>query len=111
MALRPVTFTRVVQPVRSLWQRFSVASMGVAAFALMLLGNVDNVMVERMRVGVTDILTPVLLVTAKPAAMVSSGVEWLTRLHDLQGQVDHLCEENRILRQWWHRAVTLEQEN
>ncbi len=111
MALRPVTFTRVVQPVRSLWQRFSVASMGVAAFALMLLGNVDNVIVERMRVGVTDILTPVLLVTARPAAMVSSGVEWVTRLYDLQGQVDHLREENRVLRQWWHRAVTLEQEN
>ena len=43
--------------------------------------------------------------------MVSSGVEWFARLHDLQGEIDRLREENRILRQWWHRAVTLEQQN
>lgn len=111
MALRPVMFTRVVQPVRSLWQRFSLASMGVAAFLLMLLGNVDHAVVERFRASVTDVLTPVLVAVSRPAEVVSYGVERVYALRGLQDEIVRLRAENRRLREWWHVASRLQAEN
>ncbi|HEY9566688.1 MAG TPA: rod shape-determining protein MreC, partial [Thalassobaculum sp.] len=68
MARRPGSFTSVPQPVRSFWSRFAFALLLSGAFALMLLGKADILLVDRFRTGVADVLAPALEVLSRPAA-------------------------------------------
>lgn len=111
MASRPVSFTRVAQPVRSLWHRFAYAALVLAAFGLMLLGKADVVIVERARVAVTDAVTPILEVLSEPASSMTRVFDQIAELRDLRGEVDRLREENGRLRRWQHVAGGLQAEN
>ena len=111
MASRPVSFTRVAQPVRSLWHRFAYMSLVFAAFGLMLLGKADVVIVERTRVLVTDAVVPILEVLSEPAGSMIRVLDKVGEFGDLQGEVERLKLENAQLRQWRHVATGLQAEN
>ena len=68
MALRPGSFSGVAQPMRSLWSRFAFGLLIAAAFAIMLLGKADVLLVERVKTAVGDTLAPVIEVLSRPAA-------------------------------------------
>lgn len=111
MARRPGSFTNVAQPVRSFWSRFAFALLLAGAFALMLLGKADVLLVERFRTGVADVLSPVLEVLSRPAASVADAVAAMRRLHDLRTENERLRIDNERLERWQHVARRLEAEN
>lgn len=111
MARRPGSFTSVAQPVRSFWSRFAFALLLAGAFALMLLGKADVLLVERFRSSVADVLAPVLEVLSRPAASVSDAVAAARRLRDLRTENERLRVDNDRLERWQHVARRLEAEN
>lgn len=111
MGRRPASFSRVAQPVRTLWQRFAFTVLILAAFSLMLLGKADIVMVKRLQVAAVDAVTPILEALSHPAAAVSKAVDTVASLRDLHAENERLREENARLKQWQHVASLLETEN
>jgi rod shape-determining protein MreC len=111
MASRPVSFTRVAQPVRSLWHRFAYIALVAAAFGLMLLGKADVVIVERTRIAVTDAVVPILEVLSEPASSMTRALDTVAEFRDLHGELARLKQENIQLRQWRHVATGLQAEN
>jgi len=111
MALRPGSFSGVAQPVRSLWSRFAFGLLITAAFALMLLGKADVLLVERAKTTVGDALAPVITVLSRPAATVSATVAELRDFRDLRAENQRLTVENHRLERWQHVARRLEAEN
>lgn len=111
MALRPGSFSGVAQPVRSLWSRFAFGLLIAAAFALMLLGKADVLLVERAKTAVGDALAPVIEVLSRPAATVSETVAEVRELRDLRAEKHRLIIENQRLERWQHVARRLEAEN
>ena len=71
-------------PVRAWIQRFAFLFLVVAAFALMLLGKADTVLVERARTMVTDAMAPVLEVIARPVDTIGDIVAQVQELADLR---------------------------
>jgi len=98
-------------PVRAWAQRFAFLFLVIAAFALMLLGKADTVLVERARSVVTDAMAPVLEVLATPVDTVSDIVEQVQELADLRIDNASLRRENERLRNWQAVAQKLEAEN
>ena len=111
MARRPGSFTNVPQPVRSFWSRFAFAMLLAGAFALMLLGKADVLLVERFRTGIADVLAPVLEVLSRPAASVADTVAAVRRFRDLRAENERLRVDNGRLERWQHVARRLEAEN
>lgn len=111
MGRRPASFSRVAQPVRTLWQRFAFTALVLAAFGLMLLGKADIVVVKRLQIAAVDAVAPILDALSHPAAAVSKGVETVISLRDLHAENERLREENGRLKQWQHVAHLLESEN
>ena len=111
MGRRPASFSRVAQPVRTLWQRFAFTALVLAAFGLMLLGKADIVVVKRLQIAAVDAVAPILEALSHPAAAVSKSVETVISLRDLHAENERLREENGHLKQWQHVANLLESEN
>lgn len=111
MAKRPGSFSSVAQPVRSLWSRFAFATLIAAAFALMLLGKADVLLVERARVVVLDTLAPVIEVASRPAEAVTDVLNNIRDLRYLRAENARLTIENDRLDRWQHVARRLEAEN
>lgn len=98
-------------PVRAWVQRFAFLFLVVAAFALMLLGKADTVLVERARTTVTDAMAPVLEVIARPVDTIGDIVAQVQELADLRTDNAALRRENERLRNWQAAAHKLEAEN
>jgi len=101
----------VAAPVRAWAQRFAFLLLVAAAFALMLLGKADTVLVERARTMVTDAVAPVLEVLARPVDTVGDMIDQLQELADLRANNAELRLENDRLRNWQVVAQRLEAEN
>jgi rod shape-determining protein MreC len=101
----------VAAPVRAWAQRFAFLFLIVAAFALMLLGKADTVLVERARTMVTDAMAPVLELLSRPVDTVGDFVEQVQELADLRADNAELKRENERLRNWQVVAQRLEVEN
>lgn len=108
-SLRPVH--RIAVPIKGLIQRFAFVGLVVAAFGLMLLGKADVLLVERIRIQVTDALAPILDVLSRPVATVSDVVDQVRELASLRQQNTGLREDKVRLLQWQMVARRLEAEN
>ncbi len=107
----PRVIHRIAQPIRGLAHRFAYAGLIIAAFALMMLGKVDAVLMDRARTMVTDSVAPILDAISEP---IESASEFASKVESLWG----MYEENQALRedksrliQWQAVARKLEAEN
>jgi rod shape-determining protein MreC len=101
----------VAAPIRAWAQRFAFLFLVIAAFALMLLGKADTLLVERARTIVTDAMAPVLEVLARPVDTIGDMVDQAQELTDLRADNAELRRENERLRNWQAAAQKLEVEN
>ena len=97
--------------LRGFAQRFAFASLFVLAFALMMLGKAENVVVERARAAISDIAAPILDALSRPVATVTDLVTQTGEMMHLRDENLRLREENSRLRAWHGVATHLAAEN
>ena len=102
---------RFTVPMRALIQRFAFALLIASAFALMLLGRLDNKIVEQTRLAIVDGVSPIMEVVSRPAAGFNRIVDGISEQLHLRRELTRLEEENERLRQWQSVARRLETEN
>jgi rod shape-determining protein MreC len=102
---------RLAAPVRGLAQRFAYLGLILAAFALMLLGKADAVLMDRVRTHATDAMVPILDALSRPAATIADVVSQAQELVDLRSQNIDLRSDKERLLQWQDAARRLEAEN
>lgn len=107
----PRTVNRLAQPIKTLAQRFAYLGLVGMAFALMMLGKVDTVVVERARTHVTDAVAPILDAMSRPVASVNRMVSDIREIANLRDENQRLREETARLLQWQTVARRLEAEN
>ena len=103
--------SRLTTPIKAWAQRFAFLFLVVGAFALMLLGKADTVLVERIRTSVGDAAAPMLEFIARPIDTIGATVEGIGELADLRTRNASLERENERLRHWQTVARRLEAEN
>jgi rod shape-determining protein MreC len=103
--------SRLTTPIKAWAQRFAFLFLVVGAFALMLLGKADTLLVERIRTAVGDAAAPILEFIARPIDSISGAVEGIGELADLRARNVFLERDNERLRHWQTVARRLEAEN
>jgi rod shape-determining protein MreC len=92
-------------------QRFSFLALILLAGALMVLGKVDVVVMERVRTNVTDAISPILNVLSKPAETINTMINEVWALYNVREENLLLKQEKSRLLQWQVVAQKLEAEN
>ena len=92
-------------------QRFGFLFLAFAAFAVMLLGKAETLVVERFRMHATDLVAPVMDGLSRPLATLSAGVEQIDGLLEVHAENARLREQNARLMAWRDRAHVLASEN
>lgn len=98
-------------PLKGLAQRFTFLSLVVAAFGLMLLGQADTLMEQRLRTVAADILVPVLGILSQPVATIDNMLGNLRELAAMRSENERLRQEVERLKAWHAVARQLEAEN
>ncbi|MCH8188573.1 MAG: rod shape-determining protein MreC, partial [Proteobacteria bacterium] len=91
---------RMALPVRAMLQRLGFALLIATAFALMLLGRLDNAIVEQTRLAIVDAVAPIMEVVSRPAAAFNRMVDGINEQIHLRRELARLQEETLRLRQW-----------
>lgn len=102
---------RVFSPIRTAIHRFAFILLIVSAFALMLLGKADTVLIERIRGASLDLITPIMSLASRPAASIDDVTQKVQSLTHLYEENQRLREENRKLLAWQQVARNLAHEN
>jgi rod shape-determining protein MreC len=110
MAIRD-DFEVVAGQVRLALQRFALAILVLLAFAAMLIGKADTVLVENARVLALDLASPALEAIARPVAVANRAIADLKEFATLREENARLREENARLLAWQTAARRLENEN
>jgi rod shape-determining protein MreC len=97
--------------LRGLAQRFAFASLFALALALMMLGKVENIVVEHARAAISDIAAPILDALSRPVATVTDLITQTGEMMHLRDENLRLREENSRLRAWHGVATHLAAEN
>ncbi len=111
MEQRPSSLLRIAAPLKSMVQRFTYLGLILAAFGLMLVGKVDAVLIDRVRVEVTDAVAPILEALSRPAATVADTINNFRELSVIRQDNVRLKQENNRLMQWQTVARKLQAEN
>ena len=102
---------RVAKPLKAWLQRFAILALIGAAFALMLLGKADSLLLERARSAVVDAVAPILDAASKPVATVKTVIQGAQELAELRAENAELRARNERLMHWQMVARRLEVEN
>lgn len=105
------SISRIAAPIRGVAQRFAFMALVLGAFALMLLGKVDIVLMEQVRASVTDAVTPILDVLSKPIESAGKLVDDAKGIYAVHEENERLKLEKARLLQWQAVARKLESEN
>lgn len=98
-------------PLKAVLRRFVLMAFIGAAVALMLVGKIETVVIEELRMRATDAITPILDFLSRPVAGFAGAVESLDELATLRSENARLREENERLIHWQLLARRLEGEN
>ncbi len=110
MAIRD-DFEEAAGQVRLALHRFALVVLVIAAFAAMLIGKADTVLVENARVLALDLASPALEAIARPVAVANRTIADLKEFATLRQENARLREENTRLLAWQTAARRLENEN
>src|SRR5258707_11070333 len=110
MAIRD-DFEVAASQVRQAVQRFALALLVLAAFAAMLIGKADTVLVENAGVLALDLASPALEAIARPVAVANRAIADLKEFASLREENARLREQNARLLAWQTAARRLENEN
>lgn len=110
MAIRD-DFEVVAGQVRLALQRFALTILVLLAFAAMLVGKADTVLVENARVLALDLASPALEAIARPVAVANRTIADLKEFATLREENARLREQNARLLAWQTAARRLENEN
>ena len=102
MRLQKTGIVALLQPIRMVLARFAVISLMVVAFALMLVGKAEVVVVDRTRAAVINVTAPILDALSRPIATA------VTAYHHMTGLVD-AYDENLTLKAEIARLKALDQ--
>ena len=105
------TVNRIAQPVKTLVYRIAFLALFLAAIALIVLGRVDEVMVEQTRTRVIDTVSPILDALSQPFATVKHLIGEGRELLAVNTENELLRKEKARLFQWQSVARKLEAEN
>ncbi len=105
------SISRIAAPIRNVAQRFAYIAFLLFAVALMMLGKVDVLLMERVRASVTDAVAPILDVVSKPVQSVNSVVHEVQELFAVREENIRLRTERDLLLQWQAAARKLAAEN
>ncbi|MGE0153364.1 MAG: rod shape-determining protein MreC [Reyranellaceae bacterium] len=97
--------------LKTLAQRFAFGLLVLAAFAVMVIGKADTIIIERVRSAVVDIAAPVLNVVSRPVQTVNEAVAEVEDVIHMREELARLREENARLMSWQSVAQRLEAEN
>ena len=101
----------MVGAIRVIAHRFAYVGLVLTAGGLMMLGKADAVLMERLRVQVSEAVAPILQILSQPVdavAMVAEQVQDWIALHDENARLQQ--DRDRLL-QWQSVARHLEAEN
>lgn len=107
---RPGAQTRV-DLIKHLLQRFAYVGLILAAFAVMMLGKAETVIVEEVRARINDAFAPILELVAEPAATVRSYLDEGRSFLAVHQENMRLSEINERLLKWQTVARQVEEEN
>lgn len=102
---------RTIGAVRTVAQRFAYFALVLAAIGLMMLGKVDTVMMERLRLALVDTVAPILDRLSAPVDAVAEGVEGVRQWVAVHQENTRLRLERDRLVKWQAVALRLESEN
>ena len=111
MEQHPSAFVRIAAPLKTLVQRFLYLGLILTAFSLMLLGKFEPLVVEDMRLKVTDAFAPILEGLSRPVATVSRHITNIQDLANIRNENIRLKEENARLLRWQTVAHKLQADN
>ncbi len=100
-----------VDVIRNLLQRFAYLGLILAAFALMMLGKAETVIVEEARARINDAFAPILEAVAEPAETVRGYLAEARQFLAVHEENQRLSEENKRLLKWQTVARQVESEN
>jgi len=107
----PRSVSRIAAPIKNLAQRFAYLTLVLSTIALMFLGKIDAVVVEKARVVVTDSMAPILDAVSRPVEAVNKVIQEAHDLYALRVQNVELKTDRERLLQWQAVARRLEAEN
>lgn len=111
MKARPDSVFRIAAPLRGLFNRFTIVGLLGLCFGLILLSRGEVGVIERVRTGVADLMSPVLAVLASPVEAAGDAADSVRSLIRLRSEHALLVEEVRRLEQWQDVARKLDTEN
>jgi len=103
--------SHIATPIRAWIHRSAFLLLVAGAFALMLLGKADTILVERLRAAVADAVTPLLDIASRPIGTINDLAAEVRALADLRAENEALRRETERLRTWQAVAHRLEAEN
>jgi rod shape-determining protein MreC len=92
-------------------QRIVVPLLVLVAATMIILGKIDQVMFEPLRIAISDDAAPALEVLSRPLAAVESYVDQARGMIEIYQDNRRLTEENHRLRRWQQTALALASEN
>lgn len=81
------------------------------SLTLMVFHRVNSVSVERMKLAMFDVLSPILITASAPIMYTVESVNDITNFGRLRAENIHLKNENEKLKDWYEAALRLQAEN
>jgi len=97
-----------VMPTKQAVSRAGFLLLATAGVSLVIMSKAGNPAVEKMRMGVADVVVPVLEVAAQPMDAVVSAAQWFSEMAVLRRENIALKNENLRLKEWQFRAQAME---
>ena len=111
MARGPLLFSRVVRPIRSLWQRFAFVTLIGMAFSLMVADEVDIKVFKQIKTSVIHSAGTILELGVETSTAARETFETIAKLGKFKDELVRLRLENNELRKWKYIAGSLNSQN
>ena len=111
MRLQKTGIVALIQPIRTVLARFAVISLMVVAFALMLVGKAEVVVVDRTRAAVINVTAPILDALSRPIASSVAAYHHVTGLFNAYDENQALKAEIARLKALDQNSAKLAAEN